>query len=722
MNLTVTSHGLQTDRMGGVWLENIEVWRFSTPQPSDKPGIRWTMIKDVTPFLVLWRKKNQLLLDLDNRNLWGLNGKFDVSLTATYMTADLPVPAAKPATHILPLGTLTTREANYYDFPLMDYPNRAILPSNAVRAVLSIGATALSREEFWWSNLPNSLAGIYSNKTRLPDRSSFREIRLRIDDQLAGFAWPQPIVQAGGVSPALHRPIVSDQIFDLAEHEIDITPWLGVLCDKQKHRYNITIVGQDGLIVPAFWKVSAKIFVWTDHENRITQGPPPHVNVSEPEVITSHSKEFNDEWKYSLSTTRSIDVRSKLNIKGESVHVSWAQRFSMRGEGHIGRKGDYQWCSSFYEGESTLTQNLLPYYHRGFSYPIEMTLDKETLPNTKAFRLRAEIDHGMNMTVIGKSVFPSGLEPYIHDLKTRVSGSTSYARKRGHAILYQTAKGKTSVSESDVESVYLFGAKPMSLDFGAAFAADPMLFTHEMRQINEAIVKNTMFMAGARSPSLPVATYAPDPRYIGWFAPINNKKHGGTRIFWGRDALTTNAGDYEGYAYPYGGRRARSLESAKATDVTRRFGPATVEESAEDDDSLDDLNGSEGGFDFDAVDGDLLAAFEREFEKFDTENLPPRPSPTKTYIPTAAPDGKELPKHRDQPWRIHVGDEPVLPENVTINGLLYPKVTATSAPAFGGHRGGAGRKTVPAGTKWLDEEELVPEDGIMDEAGIYIDP
>ncbi|CEJ80214.1 hypothetical protein VHEMI00411 [[Torrubiella] hemipterigena] len=668
--------------MGGVWLENIEIWRFSTPQPSDKPGIRWSMIKDVTPFLILWRKKAQLLLDLDNRLLRPLNGKFDVTLTATYLAADLQVPTSTPATHILPLGTLTTREANVYEFPLMYYPNRATLPVNTVRAVVSIGATALAREEFWWSNLPNSVSDVASNKTsRLPDRSGFREIRLSIDDQIAGLAWPQPIVLAGGVSPALHRPIVSDQVFDLAEHEIDITPWLGYLCDKKKHKYTIEVIGENDLIVATFWKISAKIFVWADPNNRITPGPPPTVNVSETEFHSNQSQGAEKEWKYSQSTSRSIEVKSTLNMKGNAIDVVWTQRYSMRGEGVVARYGDYQSSSTFYEGESTLKRDLLTYYHHGFSYPMKMIMDKETLANRKAFRLRAEIDQGTNSTIIGNSVFPCGMEAFVHDLPEAASGCSTYTRKRGHATMYQTRKGKTSVAESDVESMYIFGAKMFGIESGSTFAAGPVLFSHEMRQQNEAMVKNTMYMMKGKVSRLPVATYASDPRYIGWFAPIKNHKHGGTRIFWGRDALSSNVGDIS-YDKGYGARRTRSSELSNTTETIDA--PQLSEQVASDDvteTNTDNNAVNNTGIDFDEFDGDLLTELEEEFEKLDHAKNLPRPSPTRAFF-TIYPGARGRNIHHDRPWITRVGG--AIAEAVTNGGLGYPAAEATEAPTFHG--------------------------------------
>lgn len=73
--------------------------------------------------------------------------------------------------------------------------------------------------------------------------SPFREVQLFIDGMLAGVAWPFPIIFTGGIVPGLWRPIVGIDAFDLKEDEIDITPWLPLLCDGNSHNFTIRVSG-----------------------------------------------------------------------------------------------------------------------------------------------------------------------------------------------------------------------------------------------------------------------------------------------------------------------------------------------------------------------------------------------------------------------------------------------------------------------------------------------
>lgn len=100
--------------------------------------------------------------------------------------------------------------------------------------------------------------------------SSFREIRVYIDDQIAAYAWPFPVVFPGGISPGLHRPVAGLQAFDLREYEIDLSTWLHVLRDGEEHTMRMEVWGIDdsGSAGPNYervggdWVLSGKIFVW----------------------------------------------------------------------------------------------------------------------------------------------------------------------------------------------------------------------------------------------------------------------------------------------------------------------------------------------------------------------------------------------------------------------------------------------------------------------------
>ena len=68
--------------------------------------------------------------------------------------------------------------------------------------------------------------------------------------------------------PGLWRPIVGIDAFDLKEDEIDITPWLSLLCDGTAHDFTIRVSGllDNGKgnaslseVTDSYWLVTGKV-------------------------------------------------------------------------------------------------------------------------------------------------------------------------------------------------------------------------------------------------------------------------------------------------------------------------------------------------------------------------------------------------------------------------------------------------------------------------------
>lgn len=64
--------------------------------------------------------------------------------------------------------------------------------------------------------------------------------------------------------------------YDIPSFEVDISPWLGILCDGKPHSFDLAVVGYDTKTtlgtVGSNWWVSGSIFIWEDHEGNQTTG------------------------------------------------------------------------------------------------------------------------------------------------------------------------------------------------------------------------------------------------------------------------------------------------------------------------------------------------------------------------------------------------------------------------------------------------------------------
>lgn len=82
----------------------------------------------------------------------------------------------------------------------------------------------------------------------------------------------------GGVDPGLWRPIAGIDAYDLPTFEIDVTPWLPLLCDGHVHTFGLKLVGYDSFTenhigtIGENWYVTGSVFVWLDENGKQTTG------------------------------------------------------------------------------------------------------------------------------------------------------------------------------------------------------------------------------------------------------------------------------------------------------------------------------------------------------------------------------------------------------------------------------------------------------------------
>ncbi|KAG5916045.1 hypothetical protein E4U53_004376 [Claviceps sorghi] len=441
------------DRIATVWLNDTEIWRTSTAEPKPHPGISWTFWKDVTRYAALWRRPQTLVFDLGNLVNDKYTGSFNATLTATYFReqAGGTGPLADPADQILPIsaGKGASGAGSAWIYPDDEAAASVLLPRNVRRAVVSVAATGQADEEFWWSNVPEAAKDTF-NGTTLPGKGSFREVRLYIDGQVAGLSWPFPVVFTGGITPALHRPVVGPQAFDLREHEVDVTPWLGLLCDGRPHVFSIRVVGADDAVVNRYWVLSGKVFVWLVHEPpghvTVTTGAAPRVSLSKPNYTPRDTSVRDRHVRYDQTIDRRLEIRSSIETGSGRVDAAWTQTFSMQNQGLVLDSGNFQNLTASYRGRDVATQNGTAVFDATYSYPILCSLAQTALDDKRGLTLQGNLTQSMDVTLMGKAVFSNGLEaflPFLHD-KGQLAGARVTTTKSGTGFFWQSNDGKKS--------------------------------------------------------------------------------------------------------------------------------------------------------------------------------------------------------------------------------------------------------------------------------------
>lgn len=473
ITLTARAKGQQDDQLAIMYMGDVEVFRSYTAQPTPS-GIRWTYQKDVSHYFSLFRSPQKIIFDLGNEIEGKFTAPYEVKLTATFLNR----PTSKPAASlILPISKRLSGSSagSGYSIPKEKALSSVKFPRNVQRAVVSLAATGQGTEELWYTNILSSDKKRFpANNANIQVYSSFREVQLFINGSLAGVVWPQPVIPPGGFSPLLWNPVVGIDAFDLREGEIDITPWLPLLCDgKESHDFEIRVVGVDddsngnarlSKTVGNSWLVSGKIFVWLDAPNSVTTGTRKEYSVPEAKISlesTSKGERITREAEdisYSLSARRQLRIRSSIKTSRGERDVFWTQSLDTRISVGIGGDGESRTSRHDTKGKDESSSGYKSQYQ--FPLSIEVAIEPDNKGN--GAEVQGVISRKLNVQTWGPSVSPTGLEPFaaVPEVKDQVSKSTGTTldnSQEGRFSYVQTRGNVITNSESSTEQTLTFG-------------------------------------------------------------------------------------------------------------------------------------------------------------------------------------------------------------------------------------------------------------------------
>ncbi|KAK6586862.1 hypothetical protein PZA11_000152 [Diplocarpon coronariae] len=300
-------------------------------------GNNYYYLKDMTAFDSLLREEQKISMQLDHTELEFLTGIFRVNVTALYYN-DNDVGKPTPADLILPISPMPVEyNESVIVLPNGKASNDIVFPRNVERAVVSVFASGIGAEEFWFKNVPTEYEKTLENSVT-GGQSSFREVKLRIDGNLAGVVWPSPTIYTGGKSPENWVPTAGTDVYDFPSFEIDVSPWLGSLCDSMPHKFELEVFGYDSeeglLSIESDWWVSGSIFIWLDKDGIWTTGTDVKSEVEDllfnfiPTISTFSGR--NSSLQANLTAARTIHHSSNISTSSGSREIIWSQALAFQ--------------------------------------------------------------------------------------------------------------------------------------------------------------------------------------------------------------------------------------------------------------------------------------------------------------------------------------------------------------------------------------------------------
>lgn len=248
----------------------------------------WNTRKSVSKYYALWAQEGTVAFDYENYLSAVDNAPLNMTLDIIIHVPREPVGYIGPqplvqrtAELILPLSLNRTGDKSMFSVGGQNNPaegaTNITLPPHTRAALVEIYASGTAQEEEWYTSVTDdvypTLPPNVTDALDLYPHGPVREIQVRVDGRLAGFAQPYPVIFTGGIAPGMWRPMVAYGAFDQPTYTMDLTAFLPLLLDGRAHCVSLAVVsGERNGSISSSWFLSGNIQARLDSVGKPTTG------------------------------------------------------------------------------------------------------------------------------------------------------------------------------------------------------------------------------------------------------------------------------------------------------------------------------------------------------------------------------------------------------------------------------------------------------------------
>jgi hypothetical protein len=299
------NQGRQFDRTANIWIGPTNIYFGTTAEPSHNVARHWHVERDLTDYSPIFTVVQQGTVDLgnlvDSTYTGILHGAADILFYPLEQnqlpprTADQVIAfSGGPTGGTVALNTTTD---------LLE--QTLTLPMNITDVYFDVFAQSQSNDEFWYTCVPNDVAGALQS---CPG-TAFRESEITIDGTPAGVAPVYPWIYTGGIDPYLWRPIPGVQTMNFHPYRVNLTPFAALLDDGQPHTIALSVFNADG-----YFSATASLLLYLDSNSTQITGAVTENNLAVPVP----------------SITENIHTAKNGNIQG-TVNTKASHNFTISG-------------------------------------------------------------------------------------------------------------------------------------------------------------------------------------------------------------------------------------------------------------------------------------------------------------------------------------------------------------------------------------------------------
>ena len=332
------SKGIQYDRTANIWIGPTNIYFGTTSEPDPNDSRHWQVERDLTDYSSIFTVPQEGAVDLGNI----FNKTYTGLLHGTATVYFYPVPqgakAPVSADEVIgfsggPIGG-TVGLGN--SGSLLE--QTLTLPTNVERVFFDVFAQSQSGDEFWYTCVPNDVAG----ELESCGGTAFREAEVAIDGTPAGVAPVYPWIYTGGIDPYLWFPIPGVQTMNFRPHRVDLTPFAGQLDDGNPHTIALSVFNANN-----YFSATASLLLYLDHgSTQVTGGVTQNTLAAPSPAITEKiTTAGNGNLTGTVSTTSGHNFQISgyvntshgpvTNTVAQNINFSNVQKFSITGSTYV---------------------------------------------------------------------------------------------------------------------------------------------------------------------------------------------------------------------------------------------------------------------------------------------------------------------------------------------------------------------------------------------------
>ncbi len=253
-NFSITK-GIQYDRTANIWIGPTNIYFGTTAEDDPNDARNWHVERDLTEYSTIFTTSEDGTIDLGNTYNKTYNGLIFGSADVLFYPLAQNQAPPRTADQVIGFSAGPTggTVGLYSTTSLLE--QTLTLPTNITDLYFDVFSQSQSSDEFWYTCVPNDVAGeLFS----CPG-TAFRESEVTIDGNPAGVAPVYPWIYTGGIDPSLWIPIPGVQTLNFRPYRVNLTPFAAVLDDGQPHTIALSVFNAD-----SYFSATASLLLYLD--------------------------------------------------------------------------------------------------------------------------------------------------------------------------------------------------------------------------------------------------------------------------------------------------------------------------------------------------------------------------------------------------------------------------------------------------------------------------